>query len=474
MNSASGPLKVLLAGDLVPGEGHIDVVNPASGERAAVAPMGSVAQLDSAVAAARAALGGWTDDADRRSAILDRLSGIITERRDELARMLSLETGLPFKCAQDEILMAAGFLTYRSGSRLPLETLYDDARQRVEVIRRPVGVVGAIVPWNAPMMIACEKIGTAFAAGNTVVVKPSPLAPLTLLLLGQLVRDAVPRGVLSILPGDDALGKALVAHSDTRMISFTGSVRGGREIMAAAAVRLKRLSLELGGNDAAIVLPDVGVQKIASRLYLGAFYRSGQVCAAIKRLYVHRSAFDDLVAALRQRAEQAILGGPFEEGVTMGPLSNRPQFNRVRSLVGASVAAGGIIVTGGEPLKRSGFFYPPTLVIGVDEANPLVREEQFGPALPIIPYTDVDDAIDAANAGDFGLGGSVWTDDLVRGAALARRLECGTAWVNRHGIVVPDTPFGGMKQSGVGRANGQAGLESYAELQTVSVALPRT
>lgn len=474
MNGSTGTLKLLLAGDLVPGEGHTDVVNPANGETAVVAPMGSGAQLDSAVAAARAALTtGWGEDADRRSAVLDRMAGIVIERRDELARMLSLETGLPFKCAQDEISMAAAFLAYRSASRLPLETLHDDARQRVEVSRRPVGVVGAIVPWNAPMMIACEKIGTAFAAGNTVVVKPSPLAPLTLLLFGQLVRDAVPRGVLSILPGYDALGEALVAHPGTRMISFTGSVRAGREIMAAAAVRLKRLSLELGGNDAAIVLPDVNVQKIASKLYFGAFYRGGQVCAAIKRLYVHRAVFDDLVAALRQHAAQAVLGGPFEEGVTMGPLSNRQQFDRVRSLVEASVTAGGIIVTGGEGLKRSGFFYPPTLVTGVDEANPLVREEQFGPALPIMPYTDVEDAIGAANAGEFGLGGSVWTDDLGRGAAIARRLECGTAWVNRHGIVVPDTPFGGMKQSGIGRANGQPGLESYAELQTVSMARPK-
>jgi acyl-CoA reductase-like NAD-dependent aldehyde dehydrogenase len=292
-------------------------------------------------------------------------------------------------------------------------------------------------------------------------------------LLGQLVQSVVPAGVLSILTGGDDLGAALVAHRDVGMISFTGSTAAGRAIMANAAPLLKRLSLELGGNDAAIVLPDVNVAKTAQKLYFGAFYRGGQVCAAIKRLYVHRSIHDDMVAALKQIAEQAVLGDPFDESTTFGPLSNRQQFEKVQALVADSIKAGGTLVTGGAALDRAGYYYPPTLVTTDDPANPLVVEEQFGPVLPIIAYDDVEDAICAANATSFGLGGSVWTDDIEAGVALARKLESGSAWVNRHGLVMPDTPFGGMKQSGIGRANGQAGLDSYSELQTISVALPR-
>ena len=343
----------------------------------------------------------------------------------------------------------------------------------MQVIRKPAGVVGAIIPWNAPMMIACEKIGTAFAAGDTVVMKPSPFAPLSLLLLGKLVQSAVPAGILSILPGSDDLGAALVVHEKVAMISFTGSISAGRAIMANGASTLKRLSLELGGNDAAIVLPDVNVAKTAQKLFFGAFYRGGQVCAAIKRLYVHRDIYDDMVAALKTIAEHNVLGDPFDDKTSMGPISNAPQFERVKSLVAQSVDAGGTILTGGKALERPGYFYAPTLVTDVDADNPLVTQEQFGPVLPIIAYDDIDEAIAAANATSFGLGGSIWTDDIEVGAALARRLESGSAWVNRHGLVMPDTPFGGMKQSGVGRANGQAGLDAYAELQTISIALPR-
>ena len=243
--------------------------------------------------------------------------------------------------------------------------------------------------------------------------------------------------------------------------------------MANGASTLKRLSLELGGNDAAIVLPDVNVAKTAQKLFFGAFYRGGQVCAAIKRLYVHRDIYDDMVAALKTIAEHNVLGDPFDDKTSMGPISNAPQFERVKSLVAQSVDAGGTILTGGKALERPGYFYAPTLVTDVDADNPLVTQEQFGPVLPIIAYDDIDEAIAAANATSFGLGGSIWTDDIEVGAALARRLESGSAWVNRHGLVMPDTPFGGMKQSGVGRANGQAGLDAYAELQTISIALPR-
>jgi acyl-CoA reductase-like NAD-dependent aldehyde dehydrogenase len=288
-----------------------------------------------------------------------------------------------------------------------------------------------------------------------------------------LVSDAVPAGVLSILPGGADLGEALVAHPGVGMISFTGSIRAGQAIMANAASGLKRLSLELGGNDAAIVLPDADVASTATKLFMGAFYRSGQVCAAIKRLYVHRDIAAPVTEALARIAQATVVGDPFEPNVTLGPLSNRQQFGIVKDLIESSVACGGQPVTGGAPLARSGNFIPPTLICDVDEDNPLVQEEQFGPALPIITYDTIDEAVARANDTRFGLGGSVWTSDTEAGTAVARRLKCGSAWVNRHGLVMPDIPFGGMKFSGLGRANGSVGFDSYAELQTVSIAKPR-
>lgn len=467
------PLKMLLNGEMVAADQQAELINPATGELSAMIPMASIDQLNMAVDAARTAGSAWAENPELRSETLAKMAGIVMENRDELARMVTIETGLPFNVTKDEVGMAAMFLKYRGGNETAVDVIHDDDRQQVQVIRKPAGVVGAIIPWNAPMMIACEKIGTAFAAGDTVVMKPSPFAPLSLLLLGKLVQSAVPAGILSILPGSDDLGAALVVHEKVAMISFTGSISAGRAIMANGASTLKRLSLELGGNDAAIVLPDVNVAKTAQKLFFGAFYRGGQVCAAIKRLYVHRDIYDDMVAALKTIAEHNVLGDPFDDKTSMGPISNAPQFERVKSLVAQSVDAGGTILTGGKALERPGYFYAPTLVTDVDADNPLVTQEQFGPVLPIIAYDDIDEAIAAANATSFGLGGSIWTDDIEVGAALARRLESGSAWVNRHGLVMPDTPFGGMKQSGVGRANGQAGLDAYAELQTISIALPR-
>lgn len=465
---------LIIDGDTVQAAAAHVVVNPATGRAICDAPMADDAQIDAAVAAARRAAAAWAGDASQRADALIAMADAVARETDALSRLLATETGLPLSVATDEIGAAAFFLRSRGGYAMPVDTLVEDGRQHVELIRRPAGVVGAIVPWNAPMMIACEKIGSAFAAGNCVVLKASPLAPLTLLHFARLVQPLLPRGVLAIVNGDTATGAAIVAHADVGMISFTGSTRAGREIMVAAAPGLKRLSLELGGNDAAIVLDDADLRKTAAKLFAGAFYRSGQVCAAIKRVYVPRAMRDGFVEALSTLARQAVLGDPFAAATTMGPLSNRPQFERVQALVRAAESAGGTIAAGGAPLDGPGFFFAPTIMRVDDATNPLVVEEQFGPALPVLAYDDVDQAIEAANDTSFGLGGSIWTEDVDRGLALARRLESGSAWVNRHGLVHPDIPFGGMKQSGVGRANGRQGLDAYAELQTVSAALPRT
>lgn len=451
----------------------ITVVNPATGEVVETRPAATLADLDDAVAAARRAAPAWAADPSARAKALEIIAAVITENAETLARTLSTEIGIPTRDSGYEIAGAAGFAKYRARTPVPVDVLHDDERQSVVVRRKPIGVIGAILPWNAPMLIVAEKIGAAFAAGNTVVVKASPLAPLTVLALGELVADRLPPGVLSILVGEAELGAALVEHPQVGMVSFTGSIRAGRQIMAAAAPRLKRLSLELGGNDAAIVLPDVDVTEVAPKVFMGAFLRTGQICAAIKRLYVHRDIYDPMVEALAATAAATTVGDPFAEGTVLGPLSNRMQFDRVAGLVTDARAAGATVVTGGHAIGERGSFYAPTIVTGAGPDVALVAEEQFGPALPVLPYDDLEAAIAAANATDYGLGASVWGADPVAAAEIAARLDAGSVWVNRHAVLTPDVPFGGMKQSGLGRANGDVGVDSYSELTTISVAFNR-
>jgi acyl-CoA reductase-like NAD-dependent aldehyde dehydrogenase len=331
-------------------------------------------------------------------------------------------------------------------------------------------VVAAITPWNFPVATLVMKLGPALLTGNTVVAKPSPFTPLSSLALGAALRGAVPAGVLNVLGGSDEVGAWLTAHPAVRKISFTGSVPTGKKIMRAAADDLKRVTLELGGNDPAIVLPDVDPAKVAPRLFWGAFANSGQVCVAIKRLYVHEDVYRSVLSALTDLAKQVKLGSGLEPDTQLGPINNAPQFARVQELVEDARRQGGTVVAGGAPLAQPGYFYPPTIVTDVGEGVRLVDEEQFGTALPVIPYRDLDDALAQANRTHYGLGGSVWTGDASRGEAIAERLECGTAWVNQHMSLNAKTPFGGMKWSGLGRENGKWGLEEFCELQVVNTA----
>lgn len=473
MSAELRDLALLINGKRVTSPDVITVTNPCDEECIASVPNATAEQLDQAISAAESALKHWSNDTGLRQDILQKIAKVIIDNQEQLATALSLETGLPFPNTKDEVGMAAYFFKYRSKTTAPVETLYDDEKQRVQVLRKPIGVVGAIIPWNAPMMIASEKISTAFAAGNTVVVKTSPMAPIALLLLGKLLADVVPAGVLNILCGGDELGKGLVADPRVGMISFTGSTSAGKAIMVNAGGTLKRLSLELGGNDPAIVLADAEPTKVASKLFWGAFYRSGQICAAIKRVYVHESIYDDVVQVMAQLAAKIQPADAFAEGALIGPLSNRQQFEKVQSIIERSVAAGGVVEAGGSALDQPGYFMPPTVVSGVDAANPLVVEEQFGPALPIIKYSTIEEVIAEANSTEYGLGASVWGNDMEQAEAVAMQLQAGSVWINRHGIVMPDIPFGGFKKSGIGRANGYIGLDAYSEVQTLSIVKPR-
>jgi len=462
-------LPLLVGGSFARTAERARVTNPADGSELTSVPIASLDLLDQAVARANEALQNWRVDVQARGAALLEIASRIEKNVDVLAESLAREIGLPIKLAAMEVSAGAAYLRYRAGAEAKTDLIKEDAKEHTIVVRRPIGVVGAILPWNAPFLIACEKIATSFGAGNAVIVKPSLYAPVTLLRLGVLLGDAVPAGTLSILTGGDDLGVAIVKHPGIGMISFTGSIAAGKAIMASAAANLKRLSLELGGNDAAIVLSDVEVERVASRLVTGAFFRSGQVCAAIKRLYVQTDIFDDLCIAMVRAAEKIAVGDPMNPKVTMGPISNRAQFERVCALVEAAKADGATVLTGGQPIEGNGYFYPPTLLANVSAEARIVSEEQFGPVLPLLPFSDPADAVAKVNATPFGLGNSVWTADSEKGEQIARQLESGSVWINRHGIVLPHVPFGGMKQSGIGRTNGSVGMDLYSELQTVSV-----
>jgi acyl-CoA reductase-like NAD-dependent aldehyde dehydrogenase len=457
-------------GNSIAGDTSFGVINPATGAVFAQAPECDRAQLDAAMDAASRAFRPWKRDLDARRAALVACAEAIKARVGELAPILTQEQGKPLARAAEELIGAAVWFQYTASLAIPVEVVQDDANVRIEVRRRPYGVVGAITPWNFPVLLGVWKIAPALLAGNTMVLKPSPYTPLSTLKLGEILRDALPPGVLNIVSGNDALGAWITAHPAVRKVSFTGSVATGKKVAAACAPDLKRMTLELGGNDAAIVLDDADPQQVAEKLFWGAFSNSGQICSAIKRLYVPARLEQPLVAALAAVANAVKVGDGMQAGTQLGPLNNKMQFDRVNELVEDAKQRGGRCVTGGAPLAGGGYFIPPTLVTGLSEGSRLVDEEQFGPALPIVTYRDIDDVIERANSTMYGLSGSVWSSNVDRATEVAGQLECGTAWVNQHVAIVPNAPFGGAKWSGIGVENGPWGLLGFTELQTVNIA----
>lgn len=456
-------------GKAVTGESTFGVVNPATGEVFAQAPDCSKAQLDTVMDAARQAQRSWRkDEAKRRQTLLD-CAEAVKAHAGELAQVLTREQGKPLPKAMEEVIGAAVWFQVTAGLQIPVDVVSAGPDVRVEVRRKPYGVVGAITPWNFPLLLAVWKIAPALLAGNAIVVKPSPFTPLSTLELGRILRGIVPAGVLNTISGGDQLGGWVSEHPAVRKISFTGSVATGKKVSIAAAPDLKRVTLELGGNDAAIVLDDVDPKQVAPRLFWGAFENCGQVCSAIKRLYVAEAIYEPLVEEMAKIASGVKVGNGLDQGVQVGPINNRPQFQRVRELVEDARKHGAKFVTGGAPLGDRGYFFQPTIVTGIADGVRLVDEEQFGPALPIVPYRRVEDAIERANATHFGLSGSVWSRDVERATEIVSQLECGTGWVNQHLAIRPDAPFGGCKWSGIGYENGPWGLAAFTELQTINV-----
>ncbi|MBG6120149.1 MULTISPECIES: aldehyde dehydrogenase family protein [unclassified Sphingobium] len=461
---------MLIGGAMVEGAAEQDVINPATEGVVAKAPHASAAQIGEAVAAAKAAFPAWSArPIAERAAVLSAIADIVEANLDELARLTTLEQGKPFPHAQFEVRGVSGMLRYYASVDLPVELLEDSAHRRVELHRRPLGVVAAIIPWNFPLALFATKIANALISGNTVVVKPAATTPLGTLRIGALIRDVVPAGVLNIVSDANDLGAVLTDHPDVRKITFTGSTETGKKVMASAASDLKRVTLELGGNDAAIVLDDADPKKVAQGLFQGAFANSGQVCLAIKRVYADERVYDSLVEELATLANAAVVGDGLEQGTQFGPLQNKAQYERIKSLI-EDARSHGTIVAGGEASDGKGYFITPTIVRDIEDGTRLVDEEQFGPILPVIKVKDAEDALRRANASPYGLGGSVWSSDTGRAAALAARMDTGTAWVNKTLDLGPTIPFAGAKSSGLGVEYGVEGLHEFTQVHVVNIA----
>ncbi|GGB80083.1 aldehyde dehydrogenase [Marinobacterium zhoushanense] len=462
-------------GEAVDSSDRLEVINPATGQVFATCALANEAHVQQAVAAAKTAFKTWGVRPDsERKALIHQVAACIEENSEELIKLITLETGKPVAGlggvgATMEVMGSAGWSHVTADIDLAEEVIQDDETAYVAVTRKPLGVVASVTPWNWPLLIAIWHVISAIRVGNTVVIKPSENTPLATARFVELANTVLPPGVLNIVVGRGDVGQALASSDSVQKIVFTGSTHTGKRIMASAAASLKRMVLELGGNDAAIVLPDADLDKLAAEIFAAAFHNNGQTCACLKRLYVHESLYDDLCRRLAVLAKQVKVGNGFEDGTELGPLQNEAQLKVVEDLVARSREEGGQILAGGERLPGDGFFFQPTIVAGLSNGNALVDSEQFGPVLPVIQYATVDEAVRMANDSPNGLGGSVWGSDVGAAESVARQLECGTVWINGHGGIQPDAPFGGIKESGFGVEFGRYGLEECTSIQTLKI-----
>jgi acyl-CoA reductase-like NAD-dependent aldehyde dehydrogenase len=451
-----------------------DVLNPADGTVITACPQGTPALVDAAVESARGALAAWSalPDAERVAKLM-AVADLIEKNHAALSELVTREQGKTQSGpgANLEVGGAAAWTRVTAGLSLPEETIQDDAKQKIVVRRKPVGVVGSITPWNWPLMIAVWHIMPALRVGCTVIIKPSPFTPLSTLRLVELMNEVLPAGVVNAVTGGPEVGNHMALHPGIDKIVFTGSIPTGKKVMGGAAQTLKRVTLELGGNDAGIILPGTNIEPLLEKLFWGCFLNAGQTCASLKRLYVQTDQYEEVVEKFAAYVAKIPVGNGLDPKNLIGPVSNRMQLDKVAAYVDDARDRGARIVTGGVRPEGPGYFYPLTVVADATDDMRIVKEEQFGPAIPIIKYRTVDEAIARANSLDVGLGGSVWGNDPQEAARYAGRLECGTAWVNQHGTLHPLAPFGGVKHSGIGVEFNVDGLKEYTTVQVVNVAL---
>lgn len=447
------------------------VLDPATGETVDEAPDQHPDELDAVVDRAHRAWHGWRLDTAARTTALRAAADAVEAAADDLARLLTREQGKPLAESYAETARTAARLRYFAGLAPRTRQITDGRPVHSEIRWRPLGPVAAIVPWNFPLQLAAAKFAPALAAGNTVVLKPSPFTPLATSLLGSVLARVLPEDVLTVVTGREPLGARLASHPGIRHVTFTGSVPTGRVVARGAAASLARVTLELGGNDAAVLLDDADVDALADRLFWAAFRNCGQVCMAVKRVYAPARIHSRVVEALAERAKSVVVGPGLDPDTRLGPVNNAPQLARVEQVTRRALADGARAAAGGHRLEGPGHFFAPTVLTDVPPGSPVVTEEQFGPVLPVLPYRDLDEAVEAANSTGYGLGGSVWGTDLDRAEAVADRLECGTAWINHHAELSLAQPFAGIKDSGVGVAGGPWGL--YGNLRPFVVHRPR-
>ncbi|MCY4643504.1 MAG: aldehyde dehydrogenase family protein [Bacteriovoracales bacterium] len=460
----------MIDGKTVQTQKPLEVFNPADGSLVGIAPRMEIADINRAVEAATHAFSSWRETTlqQRRKACL-AIAKKIGEHSEELAQLLTLEQGKPLGGlgSRWEIGGAVTWTQYTAGLSLPTKILQDNEEGRVEFHRKPIGVVGSITPWNFPVLIGIWHIIPAVMTGNTVICKPSPFTPLVTLKVVELINQILPKGVVNCVTGEDEIGAAMATHPGIGKIVFTGSCATGRKVMASAAETMKRLTLELGGNDAGIVLDDVDPKQIAEGLFWGAFINSGQTCAALKRLYISDRVHDAICKELVQFARKMPMGVGTEPGTMLGPIQNLRQYQKIENLAAEAIEKGTLLLGGKPDKKGKGHFFPITIVTDLDNGDRLVDEEQFGPVLPIIKFSNIEEALAKANDNPNGLGGSVWSRDIERARQIAGRMECGSVWINKHGMIQPNAPFGGMKSSGIGVEFGEEGLAEYTNIQVI-------
>lgn len=473
MATVASPYTMLIDGKSVSAAATFGVRNPATEDIFSYAPAADADDLERAVNAATRAFPAWRDlPIAKRKKTLLAAADIIDQHATELAALFTREQGRPLRGAKAEIRGSAFWLRATTEMELPLEITEDTDTRRIEVHHVPLGVVCGIVPWNFPVLLAFYKIGPAIMAGNTMVLKPSPLTPLVMLRIGELIRGCFPDGVLNIISGGDELGPLMTAHKGFAKISFTGSTATGRRVMESAAKDLKRITLELGGNDAAIIMPDVDIDTVADQLFEGAFHNTAQVCVATKRMFIHADIYDRLRDRLHQLAKDTPVGDGAEQGNRYGPIQNEAQYHRVLALLDDARASGLTLLDGG-PVPARGYFVPLTLVDNPPDDSRVVVEEAFGPILPLLKFHDVDEVIARANDTEYGLAGAVWSADVEQATAIAHRLDTGTVWINQNLYSTPFTPLAGAKQSGFGQENGVAGLLEFTRPKAIYIPKPK-
>lgn len=457
-------------GHSVKSENHYCVINPATRKPFANAPNCNKQELIHAAVSAKEALASWKETPyPERQAKLIEFAEAITAEIDELVPLLTKEQGKVLAASKEEILGGVWWLRETAKLELP-STICEDSDERLVVTYHvPIGVVAALVPWNFPIMLAMVKVAPALLSGNTLVLKPAPTSPLTTLKIGEIAQKIFPPGVINVISGDDKLGPWMTELKLFDKISFTGSTQTGRKVMEAAACTLKKVTMELGGNDACIVMPGINIDAIVPTLFWSAFTNSGQVCIASKRLYIHHKIYDELLHALVAFAKKVVIGNGLDKDSQLGPIQNEIQFKRIKSLVDDCEKQGYKFAFKGNNIRSDGYFHPICIIDNPPESSRIVQEEQFGPILPLLKFHSIDEVVTRVNNCEYGLGATIWSGDTEEAKYIASRLDVGSVWINEIQHLSPHASFGGHKQSGIGQEGGVHGLLEFTVPKTIFI-----